>query len=54
MNKKTLFTVVIVLVATLFFSISALAMQIFVKTSAGKTITLDVEPTYTIQNIKGE
>lgn len=29
-------------------------MQIFVKTLTGKTITLDVEPVDTIQNIKGK
>ena len=27
-------------------------MQIFVKTLTGKTITLDVEPNHTIQNVK--
>lgn len=27
-------------------------MQIFVKTLTGKTITLDVEPTDTIENVK--
>ena len=29
-------------------------MQIFVKTLTGKTITLDVEPNDTIENIKGK
>jgi len=29
-------------------------MQIFVKTLTGKTITLDVEPTDSIQNVKGK
>ena len=53
-NRKALFTVVLVLVASLFFSTSALAMQIFVRTETGKTITLDVEPTDTIQNVKGK
>lgn len=32
----------------------ALAMQIFVRTPEGKNITLDVEPTDTIQNLKGK
>ena len=27
-------------------------MQIYVKTMSGKTITLDVEPDYTIENVK--
>jgi ubiquitin len=30
------------------------AMQIFVRTLTGKNITLDVEPTDTIQNLKGK
>lgn len=29
-------------------------MQIFVKTLTGKTITLDVEPTDTIENVKAK
>ena len=32
--------------------LDALAMQIFVKTLEGKTITLDVEPSDTIENVK--
>ena len=32
--------------------VRALAMQIFVKTLTGKTITLDVEPSDTIDNVK--
>ena len=32
--------------------LDALAMQIFVKTLTGKTITLDVEPSDTIENVK--
>ena len=34
------------------FNCHALAMQIFVKTLTGKTITLDVEPSDTIENVK--
>ena len=30
------------------------AMQIFVKTLTGKTITLDVEPSDTIENVKAK
>ena len=30
------------------------AMQIFVKTLTGKTITLEVEPSDTIENVKAE
>lgn len=32
--------------------ISAVIMQIFVKTLTGKTITLEVEPSDTIENVK--
>lgn len=34
--------------------VPALAMQIFVKTLTGKTITLDVEPSDTIENVKAK
>lgn len=33
---------------------AALAMQVFVKTLTGKTITLDVEPSDTIENVKSK
>jgi ubiquitin len=33
---------------------TAFAMQIFVKTLTGKTITLDVEPSDTIENVKAK
>jgi len=36
----------------LFFPMFAFSMQLFVKTMSGKTITLDVEPSDTIENIK--
>jgi len=36
------------------FSVQAFAMQIFVKTLTGKTITLEVEPTDTIDSVKGK
>ena len=48
MKHKILMTL-----ALLMLSVSMSAMQIFVKTLTGKTITLDVEPTYTILNVKG-
>ena len=34
--------------------LDALAMQIFVKTLTGKTITLDVEPSDSIENVKAK
>ena len=40
------------LVAALTLPLDALAMQIFVKTLEGNTITLDVEPSDTIENVK--
>ena len=48
MKHKILMTL-----ALLMLSVSMSAMQIFVKTLTGKTITLDVESTYTILNVKG-
>ncbi len=41
-------------VLLLCFAASALAMQIFVKTLTGKTITLDVEATDSIENLKAK
>ena len=34
--------------------LDALAMQIFVKTLTGKTITLEVEPTESVENVKAK
>ena len=34
--------------------LDALAMQIFVKTLTGKTITLEVEPSDSIENVKAK
>ena len=45
-------TLAIVLGMTLNMSMTAYAMQIFTKTLTGKTITLDVEPSDTIENVK--
>ena len=42
----------LLLAAALTLPLDALAMQIFVKTLEGKTITLDVEPSDTIENVK--
>lgn len=36
------------------FFLAAVTMQIFVKTLTGKTITLDVEPSDTIDNVKAK
>ena len=42
----------LLLVVALTLPLDALAMQIFVKTLSGKTITLEVEPSDTIDNVK--
>ena len=44
----------LVLSVLLLDPLDALAMQIFVKTLTGKTITLDVEPPHSIENVKAE
>ena len=44
----------IALCFALLMPLDALAMQIFVKTLAGKTITLEVEPTESIENVKAK
>lgn len=51
---KIIVTLVLVAVIFLFSSISASAMQIFVKTLSGKTITLEVEPNDSIDTIKAK
>jgi large subunit ribosomal protein L40e len=50
--KKFFKTASIFLISLMLISNNAFAMQIFVKTPAGKTITLEVEGSDSIQNIK--
>lgn len=45
-------TIIVAAIFIFLFSGGAEAMQIFVKTLQGKTITLDVEPSDTIENVK--
>lgn len=45
---------VLVLAVSLLFPSSLSAMQIFVRTLDGTNLTLDVEPTDTIQSLKGQ
>lgn len=51
---QKIFTVVMAAAIAAGTSISVSAMQIFVKTLTGKTITLDVEPSDTIENVKAK
>jgi ubiquitin len=44
----------LLILAGFFLNASLFAMQIFVKTLAGKTITLDVEPSDSIENVKAK
>ena len=55
--KKTaaiLFTTALVTVGSHSNMLTAYAMQVFVKTLTGKTITLDVEPSDKIENVKAK
>ena len=45
-------TRLLLVIAALALPLDALAMQIFVKTPTGKTVTLDVEPSDSIENVK--
>ena len=51
---KNKFFQILLLFSIAFVSADAYGMQIFVKTLAGKTITLDVEPSDTIENVKAK
>ena len=52
--KKTLRTLLCATLLVCLLVNQAFAMQLFVKTLTGKTITLDVEPSDTIENVKGK
>ena len=52
--KKTLRTLLCATLLVCLLVNQAFAMQVFVKTLDGKTITLDVEPSDTIENVKGK
>ena len=53
MKKLTAFVLALIMVFSLCIE-TAFAMQIFVKTLTGITITLDVEPSDTIENVKAK
>lgn len=50
--KKRVFRILTALVLCLVLCVSASAMQLFVKTPTGKTITLEVESTDSIEAVK--
>ena len=52
MQLKVLLSGLLVSVLIVLTAVPANAMQVFVKTLTGKTITLDVEPSDTIENLK--
>ena len=51
-TTKRLFAVFLSLFLVVAMSVQASAMQIFVKTQTGKTITIEVEPTDSIEAVK--
>ena len=53
-RKKWIFTLVLSLAFLLTMAVPAYAMQLFVRTMQGKTITIEVEPTDSIEAIKGK
>lgn len=52
--KKRIISIVLALAMMFSLCISASAMQIFVETPDGKTVTLEVEPSDTIENCKAK
>ena len=52
--RKPIFTALIALLLTAAMAVQASAMQIFVKIPSGKTVTIEVEPTDSIESIKGK
>jgi len=53
-SKKSIIITIIIVICLLLSISSAAAMQIFVKTLTGKTITLDVEASDSIENVKAK
>ena len=52
--KDKILIIAILLIIICMFSTQVFAMQIFVRTLTGKTITLEVEPSDTIENVKAK
>ena len=54
MRRLSTISAGLMLSVLLLVSLDAMAMQIFVKTLTGKTITLEVEPSDSIENVKSK
>ena len=54
MKKVKILILSVIMFLIMFIPTQAFAMQIFVKTSSGKHITIEVEPTDSIEAIKGK
>lgn len=52
--KKRIISIALALILVFSLSVSASAMQLFVETQAGTRITLEVEPSDTIENVKAK
>ena len=53
-KTKRIISIFIVMICMVTFAVPAMAMQIFVKTLTGKHITLEVEPTDRIEDVKAK
>lgn len=53
-SRLSIGLIVFLAVSAVAFAPSVMAMQIFVKTLTGKTITLEVEPSDSIENVKAK
>lgn len=54
MKTKRMISIFVVMICMVIFTVPTMAMQIFVKTLTGKHITLEVEPTDTVEDIKAK
>lgn len=54
MKTKRIISIFIVMICMVIFTVPTMAMQIFVKTLTGKHITLEVEPTDRIEDVKAK
>ena len=54
MKTKRMISIFVVMICMVIFAVPVMAMQIFVKTLTGKHITLEVEPTDRIEDVKAK